>query len=571
LKTPTIHIGGKPYTPGEAATLAHQESQAGHFQVALDIYNSILALFPDSAEGYYNRGIIQNQMKRLVDALASFDQAIALKPDTAEFHNNRGVTLQEMRRYAEALASYDKALALRPNIVQAWNNRGVTLYEMKRSDDALASYDKAIMLKPDYADAYTNRGAALERIKRYDEAVASFDQALALKPNDATTCQRRGDVMVYKGNMLEAERMFLKSFALKPDLPDSLCSLANIRKFQDPHHPIVAQIQILLKKPDIPPLHQECLYFALGKIYDDCDRYDEAFECYRQANQIRNATVCYDRHNVRSTTTNIIEVFSKDFFAQPCAFASDSQTPLIIVGMPRSGTTLMASIFSNHRSVATAGELVTISDLTANLRRAGDSGVSYPQAAIHVSMAQAASLINAYEQRLRRDIGLAVPHVIDKHPLNFRHLGFIAMLFPKARIIHCTRHPLDTGLSNYFQRFHEAYDYSFDLGNIGHFYGEYARLMAHWRNVLPTKMIEISYEELVLNTEPAVRRALTSIGLEWDEGCLAPHRNPCVVETASKWQVRQPIHSRSVQRWRHYEKHLGPLKEALVQAGQIGV
>jgi hypothetical protein len=196
------------------------------------------------------------------------------------------------------------------------------------------------------------------------------------------------------------------------------------------------------------------------------------------------------------------------------------------------------------------------------LKRPAEALASFDRAlALQPGLVEALS--QAYELRLRRDAGREVPHVIDKHPLNFRHLGLITLLFPNARIIHCTRDPLDTGLSNYFQRFHEDYDYSFDLRNIGHFYGEYLRLMAHWRDVLPRKMIEISYEEMILHTEPMVRRTLATLGMDWDEHCLAPHTNPCVVETASKWQVRQPIHPRSLQRWRHYEKHLLPLREML--------
>ena len=560
---PVIYLNGRSYLLAEIGTLANQELNQGNFPAAIRLYTLMLATFPDCAEACYNRGIAQHRLKRFADALAGFDQTLALRPDFAEAHNNRGVALQGLKRFAESLASFDRALALRPGMADVCNNRGVTLQELKRYAEALASYDQAIRLKPDYADALVNRGMALEQVKLYDAALASFDRALALQPNQASLYQKRGAILVNQGNMLEAERMFRQAMALEPDSPEALCSLAALHHYQNLDDPVVKQIQTLLARPDLPPDHREFLNFTLGAIYDDCDRYDEAFECYRLANQIRNATVAYDPEAVRRLTDTTIEVFSRDFFARPGAFASDSRTPLFIVGMPRSGTTLLASILSNHPAIATAGELSAIADLTANLPALTGNVAPYPQAVRRITPDVAARLILAYENRLRRDAGREVPHVIDKHPLNFRYLGFITMLFPQARIIHCTRDPLDTGLSNYFQRFHESYDYSFDLGNTGHFYGQYARLMAHWRNVLPVPPLEISYEEMILDTEPMVRRTLAALGLDWNERCLAPHTNPCVVETASKWQVRQPIHRRSLQRWRHYEKHLLPLRESL--------
>lgn len=524
-----IRWRGKALTIPEAAVQAAQEQRLGNLQAAVDIFNLLLAKLPNSAEVY----------------------------------NNRGAILQMMKRYDEALASYDKAIALKPDYPNAWFNRGGTLKQLNRFEEALASYDQAIALSTSHAEAHNNRGVLLQQMRRFDEAIASYDRAIAAKPDHAAAHNNRGTALMSKGDLPEAEKMFRKALQLKPDFADPLHSLAKMHRYQNASEPDVKEIFALLKKPGISAENQEHLLFTLGKIYDDCGLYDEAFEYFRQANEIRNASVSYKPDAVTKLTDDIIKVFSPEFLSQRFAFASDSKLPLFIVGMPRSGTTLLASMLSNHPAIATAGELPDLADYAMRLGELLKSGTSYPQAARHVTPAVASHIIHEYEKRLKRDARVGAVHVIDKNPLNFRHLGFITMLFPQARIIHCTRDPLDTCLSNYFTRFPLSLDYSFDLRNIGHFYREYARLMEHWRKIPAIRMLDVSYEDLVSKTEPTARRLLDFLGLEWDARCLTPHTNPNPVETASDWQVRQPIYWQSLERWRHYEKHLRPLKEAL--------
>lgn len=530
---------------------------------ALESYDTALALQPGNVMAHNNRGVVLKEMRRYDEALASYDKALALQPGCPEAHNNRGLTLVETGRCAEALASYDSAVALKPDYAIAHNNRGLALQEMRRYDEALASCERAVALQPDYAEAHNNRGLLLRELKRYADALASCDTAIALRPDCGEAYQNRGVILLDSGDIRGAESMFVRALALKSNSAEALFNLTKIRKYRGPDHAEVRQIQLLLADPGLTPKDRECLWFALGKVYDDCGLYDEAFDCYRRANDIRNSAASYDPGGVARTTDGIIAVFGKDFLARPFSFASASRSPVFIVGMPRSGTTLAASILSNHPSVGTAGELPTIAELVLHLPKRIGSGAPYPEVVREITPAVASRLITEYEARLRRDVGPGVPHVIDKSPLNFRHLGFIAMLFPGARIIHCTRDPLDTCLSNYFQRFFADYAYSFDLRNIGHFYGEYARLMAHWREALPVQMIELRYEDMVADTEGVARATLRSLGLDWDERCLSPHTNPYAVDTASNWQVRQPIYGQSVQRWRHYEKHLTPLIEML--------
>lgn len=526
---PAIRWQGRRLNLTEACAVALAEHQRGNFTAVADIYALILKQAPASAEVLNNQGVVLQQLQRLDEALASYDRAIAFKPGYANAHYNRGTLLKKMRRHEDALASYTQAVAWQPSHVEALNNRGVLLQEMRRLDEALACYDQVIARQPDHAQAYNNRGILL----------------------------------VSKGDMAGAEKMFRQAATLKPDFPDPWFNLANIRHYQDPDHADVQHIRNLLDRPSLAPEDREHLCFTLGIIHDDCDLPDQAFEYFHQANQLRNAQVAYDPGLVERATDAAIEVFHPDFLQAPVPFASDNPAPLFIVGMPRSGTTLLASILSNHPAVANAGELAILAELAAQLPAWSKGCEPYPAVVKHLSAAAGRQLITGYEQRLRRDVAAVVPYVIDKNPLNFRYLGLIHRLFPRARIFHCTRHPLATCLSNYFQRFPLHMDYSFDLRNIGHFYREYDRLMQHWRRLPALQMLEVSYEDMILDTERTARRALDFIRLEWNPRCLAPHTNPGMVETASQWQVRQPIYRQSLEKWRHYEKYLAPLTAML--------
>lgn len=526
---PAIRWQGKPLPIPAACALAIEEHRRGRLQNAIDILARILAKVPGYAEG----------------------------------HNNRGVMLQQLQRWPEALASYDQALAIKPGYANAWFNRGTVLKKLLRRDEALASYDRAIALDPNHVEAHNNRGVVLQELKFYAEALASYDRAIALNPHHAEAHNNRGIVLASQGNMVEAGKMFLRAAELKPAFADPLFNLANIRRHPQADDPEISRIHNLLNRPGLLPDETEQLYFSLGKIYDDGGRYDEAFDCFRRANEIRNRQVAYDPAFVEKMTGAIMSVFSADFLARPFELASPDASPLFIVGMPRSGTTLLANILSNHPAIATAGELPTLHDLVSNLPAAFPGTAPYPESVRQLSAPAADHLIAGYLRRLRRDAPPSVACIVDKNPLNFRHLGLIALLFPRARILHCTRHPAATCLSNYFQRFPLQLDFSFDLRNIAHFYRQYSRLMDHWHRIPGIKIYDVPYEDLVLRTEPAVRRLLAGLGFEWNARCLAPETNPAPVETASQWQVRQPIYQDSLAHWRHYEKHLAPLVDIL--------
>lgn len=522
---------GRLRTISEACTLAVEEQQRGNTAGALKIYNLVAGKVPASAE----------------------------------IQNNRAAVLLLMERYDEALAGYDRAIWLKPDYTNAHFNRGLVLKKMSRYNEALASYDQAIRLDPANAEAHNNRGVLLQQIRKYEEALASYARAIAAKPNHAAAHNNRGTALMSQGNLTEAESMFRRAFKLDPQFADPLFNLATMRRHANPSGPEFKAIVALLDRPDLPQECREQLLFALGKIYDDCGLYEQAFDSYREGNRLRNTLACYKPAAVSRLTREIIENFGQEILSRRIG-ASAPCAPVFIVGMPRSGTTLLAHILSNHPAIASAGELPAIIDFLGQPEvapKARTGWIPHPRAARDITSATAERLLKQYEARLRRDVQADVSHIVDKNPLNFRHVGLITLLFPGALIIHCRRDPLDTGLSNYFQRFPLSLDYSFDLRNIGHFYQEYSRLMDHWRRVAGERILEIRYEDIVLNTRQTVQMIFDSLKLRWDDRCLRPETNPTPVETASGWQVRQPIFAHSLQRWRHYEKQLAPLKEML--------
>ena len=490
---------------------------------ALASYDKAIGLNPAYAEAHFGRGYTSIVLNNYEQALASLDKAVALEDKNADMHLNRGFALMQLKRHEEALSSFDKAIALKADDGWLHFNRGKVLEALNRPEPALASYDKAIALRYDNADVYSYRGNILHQpLQLHKEALASFDKAIALEPDNPSVCTGRGNLLITMGNMRGAEQMLRKALSIRGDYATALSYLAQIGKYdaQD-----TKKIEALLSAPDdLSPDEKGQLHFALGKIYDDCGRYDDAFYHYQQANQIIISVMpaAYRKEGFTTHIQNLISVFSKEFLSRPVPFAQSIESPVFVVGMPRSGTTLVSSILSRHPSVDTAGEVGTIPEFPRHIDQMLNNGKRYPQTAESITPLIASTLILKYEKRLRRDVGRSAPHVVDKLPFNFLHLGLIAMLFPKARIIHCIRHPLDTCLSNYFQRFAPNLEYSFDLQTTAHFYGLYTTLMEHWRKVLPIPMLDIQYEDIVLSNKQATRRMLKFLELPWDERLPVP-------------------------------------------------
>ncbi len=308
------------------------------------------------------------------------------------------------------------------------------------------------------------------------------------------------------------------------------------------------------------------LHFVLARVRERAGAYDHAFAHYRRANELlqesQGADGAADPAEQRRLVDRLIAVCTPAFFERVRSFGSDSEVPVFVVGMPRSGTTLAEQILASHPHARGAGELNDIDGLATRLPERLGGTQPYPECLERLDPATARAAADVYLGRLRQYGGTAA-RVIDKLPFNFVHLGLIAALFPRARIVHCRRDPIDTCLSVYFQDFAQSLPCGRDLGQLGRYYRDYERLMAHYAQVLPLPLFELRYEELTADQEAVSRRFVSFCGLEWDERCLRFHETERTVRTCSALQVRQPLYRSSVGRWKHYEAHLGPLLEAL--------
>lgn len=431
----------------------------------------------------------------------------------------------------------------------------------KETDKAIFMLRRILEVRKDHV-ASLNALAGLLPKSNLDEAIGLYRQALHYAPKASVIYGNLGVALMNKGNMEEAQSMFREAVAINPLFLKSWHNLSFF-KYSSVNHRDIRKMQKLIATHGDKLENIEWLYFALGKAHDDNKLYDKAFAYYRKANAIRNKKLSFDPLSISNAVDNYIRVFNKDFFASSSITPSPNKSPIFIVGMPRSGTTLLAGMLSNHPAMHNAGELSTMLEQAVNLHKTLGIETPYPQAIYSLTDAVAQQIIAAYETKLRQDAPSDVPYVIDKHPINYFHLGLIQTLFPNAKIIHCTRNPLDTCLSNYFQCFNNEYSYSFDLLNVGHFYKGYRKLMAHWKEVLTIDMLEVSYDDIISDTEQTMRTLLDFLGVDWNESCLSAHTSRDTVSTASIWQVRQPIYRKSLARWQHYEKHLAPLKELL--------
>ena len=545
------------------ATVRHAENK---FADAITHYRRAIALDPKLAEAHNNLGVALTAKGQRSDAAEHFRRAVALRPDYADAYLNLGQALRGEGRLDEAIAAYEKALALDPKLVEAHNNLGNALRDAGRPEDAVAHYERALAIRPDYADAHNNLGVALGDLGRTEEAVAAHRRALELKPQWADAHAGLGAALHVLGRIEEAIAHYEKVLELDPDHARAHHNLAMARE-ADSAEEEIARLEHRLGNDELTEKDATTLRFALGKLCDDADRFEDAFAHYTAANVLKRAELArqgltFDAALHERLVDRLIAAFDRTAFEGRGDLGDRADVPVFIVGMPRSGTTLVEQILASHSRVFGAGELEHLGRLVATLSDEIGAGVPYPECMAALDPATAGRLGRTYLDQLR-DLAPEAARITDKLPGNFLHLGAVALLLPGARIVHCRRDALDTCLSCYFQNFHHTLPYAYDLDDLGRYYRQYTRLMAHWREVLPLPLLEVDYEDLIENQEAVSRRLVDFCGLDWEAACLAFHRTERAVQTASLSQVRRPIYRSSLARWRNYAAHLAPLRTAL--------
>ncbi|MBA3511929.1 tetratricopeptide repeat-containing sulfotransferase family protein [Sphingomonas sp.] len=466
--------------------------------------------------------------------------------------------LREAGRVGEAIAAYQRLLAANPDLPGSWYNLGWLQKQARRFDEALDSYRQALDRGvDDPEEVHLNRAVILsDHLGRPRDALGELEAALALNPAYVPGLLNLGNLHEDRGDKAAARDAYQRALELQPENALALARLAQVSDPDGPDDPLIERVRAAAASPQRAPAEKADLGFALGRLLDQAGDHDSAFEAYSAANRASAASYGpqfrgYDPRAQEQLVDRLIAAFPEPAQPRP---SSAGRAPLFICGLFRSGSTLVEQILAGHSRVTAGGELDLVPALVDRIR-------PYPDALLSSDPAVFEQLRRAYLAAVPVDEPGSI--FTDKRPDNFLHIGLIKAMFPEAKIVHTRRDPLDNLLSLYFLHLDPTMAYALDLKHAAHWHGEYRRLMAHWKALYGDDIHDLDYDALVLEPRAVVERLLAFCGLEWEDECLDFHSGDRVVKTASVWQVRQPLYTRSSGRWRNYQRHLRPLIEAL--------
>ena len=499
--------------------------------------------------------------EKFAEAERIYRQILRRNPENASAMRLWARLGMRQKQYADAEVILKQAVAVAPDFSQAWADLVTAQYEQQKLEDAIESANKLIKLDARVPNGYLLLASACAAAGRYEEALGAFDSALSNAPSHVGALCGRGNVCRTIGDQAGAIAAFRRSIEADPLHAEAYWNLANLKTFRFEDSEVEGMLA-LAGDERIPPEGQVQLNNALGLEFDRRAQYGRAFEFIDRGNRLRREREFYDRVENEEMIDMLIEVFSKQFLDENQGYGDPDPAPIFIVGLPRSGSTLIEQILSSHSMVDGTHELRELGLTIKSSPKLSGRGRRYPKTVPQLSQDEFRRLGREYMERTRRHRG-SRPLFTDKNPNNYMHLGLLHLILPNAKIINAKRHPLDSCLGCYKQLFAQGQPFTYDLTELGEHCLQYQRLMDHWHAVLPGKALDVQYEEVVADLEAQVRRILAHCGLGWEENCLRFHETSRAVKSASSEQVRQPIYSSAVSAWRHYERHLGPLIEAL--------
>ena len=561
---------------------------------ALESLRRAAKLEPGSASISLKKAKILESLGRIEEAGKNFEESMKLTPYREELV--RGLNLQIMgnsreaeriyrevlikdpsnvdalrlmagiamlaKQYGDAQVLLKRALDLAPDFYQGLMDLGQACQELGQQNDAIEAYERAIRLRPERPMAYSGVGASHAMAGRHDKAIEHFRNALKYAPTHPGALCGLGHVLKTIGNQEEAIEAYRECTKYTPDHGEAWWSLANLKTFRfEPQ-----EVEVMEKLASDDRLGAESrtnIQFALGKAYEDSENYERAFDYYKAGNENRREREKYDPVQTMDLHDQFIEVFNKKFLHDRRGAGHSSNAPIFIVGLPRSGSTLIEQILASHPEVEGTHELPELSRVARSVGLNREDRKSYPRAVTDLTDRQFEELGARYLSFAEHHRDMGTPRFTDKLPNNFVHVGFASLILPNAKIIDARRHPLDSCLGSYKQLFARGQPFTYDLFDLGEFYLEYRRVMEHWNEVLPGNVLSVQYEDTVTDLESQVRRILEYCELPWDDACLKFYETERAVKTASSEQVRSPIYKGAMHRWRNYEQHLESLIEPL--------
>jgi tetratricopeptide (TPR) repeat protein len=541
--------------------LGYSLQALGRIEQALAHYQKALGINPHYIEARTNLGTALAAHGEHEAAMPHFKAALAVNPNYFEARKGLANALGALGRYRDAAENYEKAVALMPDDAEVRTALGNTLHRLERPEEAIAQYERALAVNPNFVEAHISLGNTLHFLDRSEEAIAHFQRAIAIASDDVGAYASLGNTLVALGRMDEAQTPLAKAIELARGNAACYYSLANSKRMttDDPH--FAAMKGLAAEAGSLSVAGQTDLHFALGKAFADVGAPQRSFDHILQANALKRGQIDYNETDLLEKFDRTRNVFTTEVMNDKQGHGDPSIMPVFIVGMPRSGTTLIEQILASHPKVFGAGELREMAKLSLRIRSA--EGLSYPEAVSTISTAELRQIGTNYVHAVQC-MAPTAERIVDKMPGNFSLIGLIHLALPNARIIHACRDPRDTAFSCFSLQFAVSHEYTYDLAELGRFCCAYARLMEHWCAVLPNgTMLEVQYEELVADLEHNARRVVAHCGLEWDNACLAFHKTERSVRTASATQVRQPIYHSSIGRWRPHEARLQPLLQEL--------